>query len=173
LIAGDFALLNEEDKNYAVDHAADIDVGRKPKNTEEGVNDYIKFGLGYLKIFITVEKDKFEQLKAYPSLFSTCYVNNIGQWPNEALEEFSGKLLQGCSEKGMATLKEHLVMLSVGAFVKLKELNEGYRVEESSQEISPMLHIRFIKTYLKVLSEEQQNLKAQQDKFDRSIMKLG
>lgn len=36
-----------------------------------------------------------------------------------------------------------------------------------------MQHIRFVKAYLKILSEEQSELKLSQERFSKSIMKIG
>lgn len=175
-MAADFTVLNEDDRNYAVDHVSESyaeQQDKKPEGAEECIAAYVHFGLKFLKIFITAEAASSEQLQAYPSLFSSCYINNIANWPEEALEEFNEKILQSSVEKGIAPIKTKLARLSVDAFIKLRGLKEVHRSAKQSMETSPMLYIRFLRTYLKVLAEEQQQLKSQQDKFDRSIMKLG
>jgi hypothetical protein len=67
---------------------------RKSKTVEQVIVHYLNSGLKFMKIILTVEKKKFQQLKIYPSLFNSCYINNIVEWPEEALEEFSNKILQ-------------------------------------------------------------------------------
>lgn len=62
------------------------------------------------------------------------------------MEEFSTKIMDSSGEKGLAVVKEKMVRLSVEAFAKICQLNRP------PMEVSPMSHIKFMRTFLKVLS---------------------
>lgn len=54
--------------------------------------------------------------------------------------------MDSSGEKGLAVVKEKMVRLSVEAFGKICQLNRP------PMEVSPMSHIKFMRTFLKVLS---------------------
>lgn len=89
LLAGNIEKFEKEDTDYAYDHIHDAygdSYNRRDKSVDDVVWDYITNGLKFLKVIVGIEQKNLQKLRAYPALYSSCYINSIGQWPESALE---------------------------------------------------------------------------------------